>query len=66
MNILNLWTGIVMLGIGIALIWVGRPDRTGMHPKFLQFNAALVLYPPVILVFLAFGATAIISSLLAK
>jgi hypothetical protein len=46
---MNLWTGIAMLGIAAVLIWIGRPDKAGVHPSFLRFEAALVLYPPVIL-----------------
>ena len=37
----------------------------GEHPKFLRFDAALVLYPPVVLSFLGLGAAALISGLLA-
>ncbi len=60
---MNLWTGTAMLVIAFVLIWVGRPDKTGLHPRFLRFNAALVVYPPIILVFMAVGAAAVISSL---
>ena len=60
---MNLWTGIAMLGIAAVLIFFGRPDKSGVHPKFLRFNSALVLYPPVILAFLAMGAAAVISSI---
>ena len=60
---MNLWTGIAMLVIALVLIWVGRPDKAGVHPSFLRFNAALVLYPPVILAFTAMGMAAVISSI---
>jgi hypothetical protein len=59
---MNLYVGIVMLALAFLLIWVGRPNKAGMHRKFLRFNAALVLYPPLILVCFAFGVAAIISS----
>jgi hypothetical protein len=55
-----------MLVIAFLLIWAGRPNRGGESPSFLRFHAAMVLYPPVILVFLALGVAAIASSLLAK
>src|SRR6478672_2349728 len=42
---MNLWTGILMLAIAGILIFIGRPDKTDEHPRFLRFNAALVLYP---------------------
>jgi hypothetical protein len=60
---MNLWTGIAMLAVALFLIRVGRPDKSGVHPRFLRFNAALVLYPPVILAFTAMGAAAVISSI---
>lgn len=63
---MNLYTGIAMLVVALALTWAGRPDKSGVHHKFLQFHAALVLYPPIVLVFFAFGLAAIISGLLAK
>jgi hypothetical protein len=60
---MNLWTGIAMLAIALALIWLGRPDRNGVHRRFLRFSSAQVLYPPVILAFIALGAAAVISSI---
>lgn len=63
---MNLWTGIVMLGVAAILIFIGRPNQAGGHPKFLRFEAALVLYPPVVLAFIGLGAAAVISGLLAS
>jgi hypothetical protein len=60
---MNIWTGIAMLVIAFVLIWVGRPNKAGVHPRFLQFNAALVLYPPIILAFFAMGVAAVFSSI---
>jgi hypothetical protein len=60
---MNLWTGIAMLVFAAVLIWVGRPNKEGVHPKFLRFSAATVLYPPIILVFIAQGFAAVFSSL---
>ena len=60
---MNLWTGIAMLVIALILIVLGRPNRNGVHRRFLRFNAAMVLYPPVILAFIALGAAAVISSI---
>jgi hypothetical protein len=61
---MNLYTGIAMLAVALLLILIGRPDKAGVHPKFLRFHAALVLYPPFIIVFLALGTAAVVSSLL--
>ena len=41
---MNMWTGLAALLVGLFLIWIGRPDRNGIHPRFLRFEAALVLY----------------------
>jgi hypothetical protein len=60
---MNLWTGIAMLAIAAAMIWGGRPNKAGVHPTFLRFNAAMVVYPPIILAFIAMGMAAVISSI---
>ncbi len=60
---MNLWTGIAALVIAVVLIGVGRPDKAGVHPRFLRFDAALVLYPPVILALTAMGVAAVVSSI---
>jgi hypothetical protein len=54
--------GLAILLCAAALIYLGRPDGEGNSPRFLRFGAALVLYPPVILVVIAFGAAEVISS----
>jgi hypothetical protein len=59
---MNLYTGIATLAVAFLLIWVGLPNKSGIHRKFLRFNAALVLYPPIILSGIAFGVAAILSS----
>jgi hypothetical protein len=46
--------GLVLLIVGVLLIIIGIPKH-GQHPRFLRFEASLVLYPAVIMVFLAFG-----------
>jgi hypothetical protein len=63
---MNLWSGIVMLALAFLLIWAGRPDKGGVHPKLLRFDAALVLYPPLVLTFFALGTASVISGLFAK
>ncbi|MGA7738258.1 MAG: hypothetical protein WCB22_22840, partial [Pseudolabrys sp.] len=40
--------------VGVLLIIIGIP-RHGESPRFLRFEASLVLYPAVVMVFLAFG-----------
>jgi hypothetical protein len=60
---MNLWTGIAMVAFAAVLIWMGRPNKEGVHPKFLRFSATTVLYPPIILVFIALGVAAMFTSL---
>jgi hypothetical protein len=60
---MNLAIGIAMLLLAALLIYLGRPDREGNSPRFLRFGAALVLYPPAVLVVLAFGAAELFYSL---
>ena len=63
---MNILIGSVMLAVAATLIFIGRPNRAGEHPKFLRFEAALVLYPPIVLLFTALGAVALISGLLSR
>ena len=60
---MNLWTGTAMVVAALVLLLVGRPDKAGVHPRFLRFDAAMVLYPPIILVLLAVGVAAVLSSI---
>ena len=53
--------GLVLLAIAGILIFIGRPNRAGVSPRFLQFDAALVLFPPVVLVFFAGGVAELIA-----
>ena len=46
--------GLVAVAVGLLLIFIGMP-RHGEHPRFLRFEASLVLYPAVIITLLAMG-----------
>lgn len=59
---MNLYAGMSTLVVGLVLVLLGRPDKAGIHRKFLRFDAALVLYPPLILLCFAFGLAAIIAN----
>jgi hypothetical protein len=63
---MNLSTGFASFALALLMIWMGRPNKEGLHPKWLRFQSALVLYPPVILAFIAFGVAGIISGSVAK
>lgn len=59
----DLAIGAVLLAAGAVLLFVGLPNRSGVSPRFLQFEAALVLYPPVIMFFLVGAIAKIIKAL---
>jgi hypothetical protein len=46
--------GLVLFVVGVLLVIIGMPKH-GQHPRFLRFEASLVIYPAVIMVCLAFG-----------
>jgi hypothetical protein len=56
----NILIGAVLLIIAAGLIFVALPDKNHESPRFLQFHAATVIYPPFVLLFLVSGATALI------
>jgi uncharacterized membrane protein len=46
--------GLVLFVVGVLLVFIGMPKH-GESPRFLRFEASLVVYPAVIMIFLAFG-----------
>jgi predicted permease len=46
--------GLVLFVVGVLLVFIGIPKH-GQQPRFLRFEASLVVYPAVIMVFLVFG-----------
>ena len=50
----DLSVGTVLLAIGVILVLIGLPKK-GVSPRFLRFDAAVVLYPGIAMVFLAMG-----------
>ncbi|MGA8750988.1 MAG: hypothetical protein WB563_19545 [Pseudolabrys sp.] len=55
--------GVVLLAIASGLIFVGLP-KAGVSPRFLRFEAAAVLFPPLVLTFLAGGFAELLVGLL--
>jgi hypothetical protein len=51
----DLLIGIVALVTAAGLFVIALPNRHGESPHFLQFYAAPMIYPAVVLVFLALG-----------
>ena len=54
--------GAVLCAVAVLLIFIGMPKH-GVTPRFLRFDAALVLYPPIAITFLAFGVAFILRAL---
>jgi hypothetical protein len=46
--------GVGLFAVGVVLIFIGMPKH-GVTPRYLRFDAALVIYPAIVLVFLAMG-----------
>ena len=60
----DLLFGALLLAVAAALIFIGLPNKSGVSPRFLRFEAAMVLYPPVVMVFLAAGVAELVTGLL--
>jgi hypothetical protein len=60
---MHLTIGVVLLAVTAVLIFIGFPKRNGDSPRFLQFGAAIVLYPPLIMITIALGAAEVITGL---
>ena len=46
--------GVAFVVVAAVLLIIGLP-RHGGSPRFLRFESSVVLYPPLIMTFLAFG-----------
>jgi hypothetical protein len=53
--------GVASLAIAVALLFIGLPNKQGVSPRFLRFEASMVLYPPLVMVFFATGAAELIT-----
>ena len=56
--------GLLLLAVGAGLLFLGWPDKNGTSPRFLRFEGAPLVYPPIVLVFVAIGAAYLISAAL--
>ena len=56
----DLLIALLALAVGIGLIIIGMPNRHGESPRLLQFYAAPMIYPGIILVFLVIGIAELI------
>jgi hypothetical protein len=57
----ELLIGIAALGAAIGLLVVALPNKRGESPRFLQFHAAPMIYPAVVLIFFALAAAQLIT-----
>ena len=55
--------GIALLAIGLALGFAGLPNKAGESPRFLRFEQAIVLFPPLVLALVFAGAGFVIAGL---
>ena len=55
--------GVTFVVVAFVLFFIGMP-RHGESPSFLRFESSLVLYPPLIMTFLAIGAALILRAYL--
>ncbi len=59
----ELLIGAISLAVAAVLIFIGLP-KNGVSPRFLRFEAAMMLYPPLIMIFLVLGAAMLMTALL--
>ncbi len=59
----DLVIGLTLLVIFAVLLFVGLPSKDGVSPRFLQFRAAVVLYPPFLMIFLVGGVAEVLTAL---
>ena len=57
----GLLIGLFAIATAFGLLMLGLPNRRGESPRFLQGSWSPMLYPPVILVFLAVGIAELIA-----
>ncbi|KQW22815.1 hypothetical protein ASC80_05600 [Afipia sp. Root123D2] len=53
-----------LLTIAGVLTFVGLPDKAGNSPRFLRFEAAVLLYPSLVLIFIASGLATLIAAIM--
>ncbi len=58
----ELLIGAISLAVSAVLIFIGLP-KNGVSARFLRFEAAMMLYPPVVMIFLVLGPAELITAL---
>jgi hypothetical protein len=57
----DLLVGLGSLAVAFGLLFIALPNRQGESARFLQFQAAPMVYPPAVLIFFAIGFAGLIS-----
>ena len=59
----NILVGTTLIAVAVVLLWIGMPDKNGITPRFLRFEIAPLIYPPLILAIFAIGAANLLSAI---
>jgi hypothetical protein len=60
--VVELIFGVLLVALSAVLLFIGLPDKNGTPPQFLRFEAAVVLYPPVVMAAFVMGLAELISA----
>ena len=55
--------GIGALVLGVAMIWVGMPNKAGQNPRLLRSGFMQMIYPAAILAFMVAGVAELLKAL---
>ena len=58
----DILVGAASLAVAATLLFIGMPDKSGVTPRFLRFEIAPLVYPPLILAISAIGAANLITA----
>jgi hypothetical protein len=54
---------IVAFAVGIAMIWLGKPNKAGENPAFLRISFMQMIYPAAVLTVLVIGIAEVIQAI---
>jgi hypothetical protein len=60
----DILVGTASIALAVVLLWIGLPNKNGVTPRFLRFEIAPLVYPPLILAIFAFGAANLVSAII--
>ena len=59
----DILVGAALIAVAVVLLWIGMPEQNGITPRFLGFEIAPLIYPPLILAIFAIGAANLVSAI---